>query len=144
MLPSRLPACDDSPMERPVLTPLTEAARPEGESGYVYHVTSIERAHEIAADGWLRAHEPGDYTDQETWPDGSVEPRVYFGATTNLLHFAPDEGEPVLLRMTRAEHKRDGTTPDLVLARDVAASELQILAGHTWTDLSGLAPSYDI
>jgi hypothetical protein len=129
-------------MDRPTLHLLDGRDDPAFDPSYVYHATSAERAVEIAHDGMLYAHEPHEHTDdQRAWPDGSVEKRVYFGETTNLSHFAPEEGEPVILRMPRpAGIRRDGRTPDLYIAGDVDASQMEVcLAGGEWIALSELA-----
>lgn len=128
-------------MDRPRLTALDGHNDPAFDAGYVYHVTNAERARQIAVDGVLRMHEPHEFTDQDVWPDQTTGPRVYFGETTNLYHFAPEEGEAALLRMKRpADIRRDGSTPDLYVARDVSASELEVLdARGQWMDLSALA-----
>lgn len=77
---------------------------PQAEKGYVYHMTSHDRLHDIYNDEQLRTHSPSDYTDQETWPDGGEEKRAYFARNPeSTIHFAP-EGKPALIR-TRENSK---------------------------------------
>lgn len=134
---------------RPILQEITPHTKADNaEQGYVYHITNLERATEIAQEGSMLTHLPWDHTEQDMWPDGSEGSRIYFGETTNLYHFAPEEGQAVLLRMKRREqHKRDGSTPDLYLERNVQSSELEALTREgSWAPLSDLAvdkPSQD-
>ena len=76
------------------ITPLVLSHSQETPSdhGYAYHVTNEERLHDIAASGKLNTHKPGDFTDQDSWPDGSMAKRAYFGSKP-LTHFAPESDQ---------------------------------------------------
>ena len=106
------------------------------EHGYVYHATNLERMHEIAERG-LRPHRPHEFTDQSTWPDGGREPRVYFSALAHVVwQFAPEEGEPVILRAAAAHLVlRDDGTGDVYVRAPVSADLLEILTEVGWMPL---------
>lgn len=74
----------------------------KSDPGYYYHATNAERLGDIAESGKLKVHKPGDFTDQDMWPDGSVKKRAYFGDSAgSLWQFAPEEGQPAILRVKR-------------------------------------------
>jgi hypothetical protein len=102
----------------------------DGESGYMYHATNLERAEEIANSG-IRRHKADEFTDQTTWPDGSVERRNYFTPTAkNTWQFAPEEGMPVLLRVKQDTHpfKAERGTGDYYSVQDVPPSKIEYLS----------------
>lgn len=102
----------------------------DGESGYMYHATNLERAEEIANSG-IRRHKADEFTDQTTWPDGSVERRNYFTPTAkNTWQFAPEEGMPVLLRVKQDTHpfKAERGTGDYYSVQDVPSSKIEYLS----------------
>jgi hypothetical protein len=99
----------------------------ESDPDYVYHATNMERANEIAEEG-LKRHKPGDFTDQDVWPDGSVERRNYFTPTArNTWQFAPEEGAPTLLRIRKDAHpfKNEKGTGDLYSTKDVPPEKIE-------------------
>lgn len=114
-----------------------------GEAGYVYHATNAERAAEIAAGGKLRTFKPHEFTDQEVWPDGSVERRAYFvKSPEHAYQFAPETGQPVVLRTKANPGVKRESTGDLFVRKPVPAKDLEILGTdgkwHRLTDvLSG-------
>jgi hypothetical protein len=92
--------------------------------------------------GALRRHRPHEFTDQQVWPDGSTERRNYFTPTAeHTWQFAPEEGNPVLLRMQREGHpiRSESGTGDLYSTKDVPAKRLEALIeggeGGSWTPL---------
>lgn len=109
------------------------------DEGYLYHATNLERAREIAG-GELRPHEPWDFTDQDAWPDGATEPRSYFSPRADMVHhFAPDEGEPVVLRARRdaAPFRSERHTGDIYSNQPVRAGDLEIMGeGNLWVPLA--------
>src|SRR6516162_1684823 len=77
----------------------------KSDAGYVYHATNAERAMDIASSGKLKMHKPSAFTDQQAWPDGSIERRNYFTPTSeNTWQFAPEEGQPALMHIKRDAH----------------------------------------
>lgn len=96
---------------------------------YVYHATNAERAMDIAQ-GKLRTHKPWENTDQDAWPDGSVEKRAYFSESAAVVwHFAPEFGEPVVLRIKKsaAELKKESITGDIYTKKTIDARHIEIL-----------------
>ena len=112
----------------------------KSDAGYVYHATNAERAMDIASSGKLKMHKPSAFTDQQAWPDGSIERRNYFTPTSeNTWQFAPEEGQPALMRIKRDAHpfKKEGTG-DLYSTQAVPASKIEILTDQGWQPLSKL------
>lgn len=107
---------------------------------YVYHITNRDRAIQIKETGELRPHEPWDFTEQDTWPDSSTNPRSYFSSSPNLEHFAPPEGEPVLLRkQLTPDVKEERWTGDLYSERASPAAEIEFRdVDGTWRPLSDI------
>lgn len=106
------------------------------DDGYVYHATNTERLADIADDG-LRTHEPWDFTDQDAWPDGSVEKRSYFSASAGAVWaFAPEEGEAVIIRVAVKDHpfKRE-STGDVYSTKTVPPSKIEVLTDEGWARL---------
>lgn len=111
----------------------------KSEPGYVYHATNTDNLANIAAEGRLRTHEPHEFTDQDVWPDGKVEPRNYFTPTAeNTWQFAPEEGPSVLLRMRSDAHptRAERSTGDLYSTKPVDAKHLEYM-----TDDGGWHPA---
>lgn len=102
---------------------------------WLYHVTNTERAAEIARSG-LRTHKPWDFTDQDAWPDGSTQKRSYFSERP-LLDFAPEEGEPVVLRVPTgvAEFKRERYTGDWYTTKVIPPTVIEIERAGRWLPL---------
>jgi hypothetical protein len=100
----------------------------ESTPGYVYHATNADRLQDIADSGKLLTHKPGDFTDQDAWPDGSTQKRNYFTpSAANTWQFAPEEGAGALLRMKQDAHPihRERGTGDLYSTKPVPSSQLE-------------------
>lgn len=106
---------------------------------YHYHATNLERAHDIANQGKLVPHGPSYGTDQTAWPDGSRQKRSYFGTDKNVWQFAPEEGQPVVLRVKRgaADFKAE-STGDIYVSKPIKADYLEILTHQGWQPLKNL------
>lgn len=104
---------------------------------FVYHATNEERAAEIARTG-LKTHKPWEFTNQEVWPDGGEEPRVYFSPRASAVWaFAPEEGRPVILRVPRGLVRlRNEGTGDVYVREKVPAKALEILLDTGWAPLT--------
>jgi hypothetical protein len=112
-----------------------------GEPGYAYHATNTDRLREIADSGELRTHEPHQFTDQDMWPDGAIEPRSYFGASPeHLWQFAPEEGTPTAIRTRMAPNiRRERGTNDLYSRDPIGVDALEYLgADNAWHPVSSL------
>lgn len=113
---------------------------PQTDTGYLYHATNYERAFEIV-DGGLRTHRPWEGTDQAAWPDGHTEKRSYFSARADgVWHFAPEHGEPVVLRVpvSAASFRRE-STGDYYSRDRIPASRIEFLASNgKWYGLGEL------
>jgi hypothetical protein len=114
------------------------------EPGFVYHATNAERVYDIANSGKLLTHKPGAFTDQSTWPDGSTQKRNYFTKSAdNTWQFAPEEGQPALLRMKQDAHpiQAERGTGDLYSTKPVPAHAMEYLgddgAWHSVAELKG-------
>lgn len=105
---------------------------PTGETptdeGFVYHATNLDNARAIREEGKLMPHKPWHGTDQGMWPDGSTALRSYFTPTAgNAWQFAPEQGQPVLLRVKANKYvKPEGTGDMYVERRAVPASAIEI------------------
>ncbi len=111
------------------------------EAGYVYHATNLERLADIAESGKLNTHKPWEFTDQSVWPDGSVKKRAYFGGSPdNLWQFAPEHGQPVILRTAKsADIIPERGTGDLFTEKPVSASALEYYGEDgSWHPVSNL------
>jgi hypothetical protein len=106
----------------------------KSDPGYVYHATNTDRIREIAASGKLDTHRPGDFTDQDVWPDGSTQKRNYFTSTAqNTWQFAPEEGTPTLLRMKQDVHPlKKESTGDLYSTKPVPSERLEVMTDMGW------------
>lgn len=107
------------------------------EAGYVYHATNAERAADIIESGKLKTHKPYEFTDQSVWPDNSTEKRNYFTPTAqNTWQFAPEEGAPVLLRVSKTSHPfKTESTGDIYSTKPVDASNIEALTETGWQPL---------
>jgi hypothetical protein len=109
--------------------------------GYIYHATSAENLKNIRRIGKLNTHTPNEFTDQNSWPDGSTEKRNYFTSTAkNTWQFAPEEGTPALLRMRADAHpiKTESTTGDLYSKTAVGAKNMEYLSSdNSWKPIIG-------
>jgi hypothetical protein len=106
----------------------------KGSDGYAYHATSGERAGDIAKGG-LVTHRPDWGTDQDVWPDGAIEKRSYHTRSAEIAYaFAPEDGEPVLLRTPLSAHdfKVERFTKDLYTTKTIKPSSIEILTTDGW------------
>lgn len=114
----------------------------ESSPGYVYHATNVERLHDIAETGKLLTHKPNEFTDQDSWPDGSTAKRNYFTATAaNTWQFAPEEGTPALLRMKQGDHpiNKEMGTGDIYSTKPVPSKHLEYLGKDSqWYAVNGM------
>jgi hypothetical protein len=109
------------------------------EDGYAYHATNEGRAREISESGGMQTHKPSYGTDQEVWPDGSKEKRIYFTPkASSAWQFAPEEGKPVLLRVKKDKLKAEGTG-DLYSQNPIHHKHVEILGDDKeWHRISDL------
>lgn len=107
--------------------------RTESDVDYIYHATNMERAFDIAQEG-LKPHRPWEFTDQETWPDGGTERRVYFSRDLDSIWaFAPEEGRPVALRVpVDAVVLRGDGTGDVFARKRVPSDVIEFLCDDGW------------
>lgn len=126
-------AGDDRPLR--LRGPLNE---PDA-ADFHYHATNLERAFEIAGGG-LVPHGPSYGTDQSAWPDGSRQKRSYFGTDKNVWQFAPENGQPVALRIKQtAIGFKQESTGDWYVTGKIPADQFEILTGAGWRPLTNLA-----
>jgi len=114
----------------------------EGGDAYLYHVTSREALDDIAKRG-LVPHEPWHGTDQDRWPDGGVEPRVYFSSRPeNIWQFAPEFGPSAVLRVRRDAAKfRHEIAGDFFTRKEIPPNLIEALcADHSWQPLTASNP----
>jgi len=119
---------------------LTEEIKSEPD--YVYHATNEERLSEIADTGKLRTHKPGEFTDQNVWPDGSTKKRAYFSDKADIVwQFAPEEGRPVVIR-TKGKGLLKESTGDVYSNKPISVDTLEYLGeDDNWHPVSGLKTS---
>lgn len=102
----------------------------------MYHATNMERAYDIARVG-LKPHRPWEYTEQESWPDGGTEGRVYFTPrASSAWQFAPEEGTSVLLRVPSSAAKFGDGTGDRFARRAVPATKIEIMTTDGWEPIA--------
>lgn len=118
-----------------------EDKAPTEEPGFFYHATNRDNLFGIIESGFLETHPPNYGTDQDEWPDESVENRSYFG--TSLRHvesYFPAEGEPELLRIPKdaAKFKLEKYTKDIYTREDIPISKIQVWSKDqgVWTGLA--------
>ena len=126
----------------------------QGDEGYLYHATNEERAHGIAEDGRMHLHRPGDFTEQDCWPDGATEKRSGYFAPHDKAHtvwsFAPEEGRSAVLRIHHLAHpfRRESGTGDLFSKKAVPAKLFEINTSEGWKPLvdwhRGISKSEDL
>jgi hypothetical protein len=118
-----------------------EDKAPTEEPGFFYHATNRDNLFGMIEAGFLETHPPNYGTDQDEWPDESVENRSYFG--TSLRHvesYFPAEGEPELLRIPKdaAKFKLEKYTKDIYTREDIPISKIQVWSKDqgVWTGLA--------
>lgn len=113
---------------------MPEAFGTDSEDFY-YHVTNQDRAEEILR-GSLRTHGPSFGTDQDAWPDGSIEKRSYWvgrNNVDNVWQFAPEDGKAVLLRVNKtASVFKVEATGDIYSRKAVPAAAISVLTKEGW------------
>jgi hypothetical protein len=108
-------------------------ARPDSNTksdlGYLYHATNEENLQDIKSSGKLDVFSPSYGTDQDSWPDGSVEDRSYWTEkASSAWYFAPEDGRPLILRTFKTPtFKRELGTGDYYSTRPIPVSALQVL-----------------
>lgn len=106
---------------------------------YVYHGTHDFNAQDIADYGHLDVHDPDYGTDQDSWPDGSVEPRSYWTHDPQVARsFYPEGGRPALLRSRRdsGDFRQEKGSGDLYSTSPISADHLEVYSGPgQWTPL---------
>lgn len=107
---------------------------------YVYHGTHDYNAQDIADFGHLDVHDPDYGTDQDTWPDGSVELRSYWTHDPQVArNFYPEGGRPTLLRSPRSsgDFRQERHSGDLYSTSPISADHLEVYSGPgQWTPLT--------
>ncbi|QZE10425.1 hypothetical protein SEA_SCOOBYDOOBYDOO_74 [Mycobacterium phage ScoobyDoobyDoo] len=113
-----------------------------GDPNYLYHATHDYNAQDIKDYGHLDVHDPWHGTDQDAWPDGSVDPRSYWTHDPQVARsFYPEGGNPTLLRTkrTNAPFQRERGTGDFYSPDPVSADHLEVYHGggkwgplHEW------------
>jgi hypothetical protein len=99
---------------RTVADRLTEQQQGNNQE-FFYHATNEQNLSSMIEAGSMIPFKPWYGTDQETWPDGSVQSRIYFGTSPHKVEpFYPSEGKRVLLRVPAfaARFKSEGSTGD--------------------------------
>lgn len=127
-----------APKSKSLRGPLRPGPGTEGPQGFAYHATNEERACDIARSRKLKTHKPSEFTDQDEWPDGSVEKRSYHSKHANVVWaFAPETGPHVLLRTGLTSHpfKPEQGTGDLVTTKPISASKIEIGLDEGWVPL---------
>lgn len=110
--------------------------------GYAYHVTGHWAVADIVSDGKMIPFKPSHGSDQNVWPDGGLEKRIYFARTYDetLKFFNPDLGRMTVLRVRidKVPLCDEGGGLDLFSCKPVPVSaiEYQTPAGD-WMPLSG-------
>lgn len=120
------------------VSPARLTAEIESEPGYVYHATNAERMEEIRNTGKLIPHRPDYGTEQDTWPDGATEKRSYFSRKANVVwQFAPEEGQPVVLRTKESPEFKTESTGDVFSRKPIQTQDLEYLGEDgNWHALS--------
>jgi hypothetical protein len=112
----------------------------ESEPNYVYHVTNIENAYDIANSGYIDVFKPWHGTEQDAWPDMSVEKRSYWSKNAgHVWSFAPSEGKPVILRTLYNPKKfKIENTGDIYSTKRIPSNEVEFLSKNGWNPLNHL------
>jgi ADP-ribose pyrophosphatase YjhB (NUDIX family) len=116
-----------------------EKSGPPGE--HLYHTTSRDNLDDIAANG-LEPHGPDFRGEQDAWPDGGDEKRVYFASRPGgALSFS--ERDHVLLRVKSEPVKAKGLKAefpdsDYYTRKKVAPEHIEVLQDDgSWAPLKG-------
>jgi len=107
------------------------------DENYLYHATSEDRLNDIIAARKMKTYRPWHGTEQDVWPDGSDEPRNYWGPNPGHVEpFIPDF-PPTLVR-ARREHvnaRPERGTGDFYGRKPVAVSHLERWTDQGWQPL---------
>ena len=108
----------------------------EPADGYHYHATNSHNAADIAHDK-LRTHKPWHGTEQNAWPDGSIEKRAYFSPGEGKEHFTPEGGKPTMLRVhhSKADFHRE-STGDTYVKKPIDSKHVEIKTEAGWKPLN--------
>jgi hypothetical protein len=129
----------DVPVKPVPVSPAKLTKEVNSEEGYAYHATNLGRLHDIADTGKLNTYRAHEFTDQDTWPDGSTEKRSYFSHRADVVwQFAPEEGTPVLIR-TPDKGLKVERTGDVYSQKPISSSRLEYLgADKNWHPVNDL------
>lgn len=106
---------------------------------YFYHATNVDNAQDVSGSS-LIPHGPSYGTDQEEWPDGNEDDRSYFTHSPKIAYqFAPEDGKPALLRVSReaAKFGRE-STGDMFTTDTIDPQHIEIATENGWVRLSDL------
>lgn len=110
------------------------------EPHFLYHGTTVDRLADIKESGVV-VHGPSWGTAQDTWPDGSTEPRSYWSSRADMVwHFVPEHGQPAVIRTPRTEHFKREIGSDFYIGETVPVSRLQVLTDAGWGPLAESSP----
>jgi hypothetical protein len=95
-------------------------------SGYAYHTTPHQNLDDIAREG-LMPYAPDYGTDQEAWPDGGEEDRIYFSPTEQGTEpFQHSSGQPILRVPMSAISGRERYTGDMYARHAIPPSVIEV------------------
>lgn len=104
---------------------------------FYYHATNMDNLFGIIETGFLETHLPDYGTEQDEWPDGSIEKRSYFGTSVEHVEpFYPAEGKRILIRIPKnaADFKKERYTKDIYTTENIPVSSIEIWSPEeqTW------------
>jgi len=90
----------------------------------------------------LEPHKPSFGTDQLEWPDGTTTPRSYFSDNPETVKsFAPEHGQPVILRTAKGNFGREAHTGDRFSTENIPSKDLEFLGvDNGWHSVLSLDP----
>lgn len=98
------------------------------EEGFVYHATNEDGLQGIVEAGHVKTFRPWHGTDQREWPDGSTEKRSYWSKHAgHVWQFAPEDGNPVIIRTRLSDRLRRETTGDYYSTKKIPASDVEVM-----------------
>lgn len=99
------------------------------ENNYFYHGTNLYGVQGIKDTGKIKIFRPWHGTEQEVWPDGSIEKRAYFSPTAKGVEpFFPETGPYFVLRVSKANanFKKESGTPDFYVTNSIPIKFVEI------------------